>query len=79
MGGQLAGLAGRGTDVKLEQPGTQQVEPVPVTAPPQGEQAGRGSMPKAPSLYPLGSHSCPLSHAAIPFCLLPLGQHPGST
>lgn len=38
MGGQLLGLGGRGINAKLEEPGAQQVEPVPGTsAPPQGE------------------------------------------
>ena len=39
-GGQLAGLAGRDTDARLEQPGAQQVEPVPGTTSPTLGRAG---------------------------------------
>lgn len=39
------GLAGRGTDAKLEQPGAQQVEPVPGTASPTPGRAGLAEAP----------------------------------
>lgn len=47
MGGQLLGLASRGTDAKLRQPGVQQVEPVPGTASPT---PGRAGLAEAPCL-----------------------------
>lgn len=47
MGGQLLGLASRGTDAKLWQPGVQQVEPVPGTASPT---PGRAGLAEAPCL-----------------------------
>lgn len=76
------GLAGRGTDAKLEQPGAQQVEPVPGTASPtQGERAwqrlpARGTQP-VPAWLPW-LPTFPRCHPSLP--LPPMsgpGQCPG--
>lgn len=76
------GLASRGTDTKLQQPGVQQVEPVPGTASPT---PGRAGLAEASCL---GHPACtalllrlptfPRCHPPPPRPLPPPGQHPGS-
>lgn len=79
MGGHLLGLAGRGTDAKLEQPGAQQVEPVPGTASPTPGRAGwqrlpaRGTQPVPASLPRLPTF--PRCHPPL---LIPPSQQQGS-
>nr|KAF6437925.1 hypothetical protein HJG59_008648 [Molossus molossus] len=71
LGGQLAGLAVRGTDAKLVQPGTQQVEPVPETAPPRGGQAWQ-------SFPAQGTQPVPTWLPTFPRCHPPLSPPPRS-
>lgn len=65
IGGQLAGLAVKGTDAKLVQPGTQQVEPVPETAPPQGEQAWQSFPAQGTQPVPTWLPTFPRCHPAL--------------
>lgn len=74
--GWAAGRVGRqSTEAKLAQPGTQQVEPVPRTAPPQGDQAWQSLRGQGTQPVPTWLSTFPRCH---PLFLLALGQHPGS-
>lgn len=73
MGGHLLGLASRGTDAKLRQPGAQQVEPVPGTASPT---PGRAGLAEAPCLGHLACTALLPRLPTFPRCHPPLSPPP---